>query len=215
MLKAAGGDLGGLRDVIPNAATRRLIFERCAMFSYGKSAGMKALLALMIAFVPVLMVLMAFSELGDQVPMKVNAAGEVLRYGSKGELLFLPVMGFMISAATVAMGLKQARKYGSHHLYPRRPQRHRPGRGVRRRDGHPAVRSALRARYRVLAKTVFPAIRHCHILRCKGRLGSFCVPGRPCFCVRIFSQDGDKTLQAAEICHLAVYIVVKPATILT
>ena len=44
--------------------------------------------------------------------MKVNAAGEVLRYGSKGELLFLPVMGFMISAATIAMGLKQARKYG-------------------------------------------------------------------------------------------------------
>ena len=112
MLKAAGGDLGGLRDAIPNAATRRLIFERCAMFSYGKSAGMKALLALMIAFVPVLMVLMAFPELGDQVPMKVNAAGEVLRYGSKGELLFLPVMGFMLSAATVAMGLKQARKYG-------------------------------------------------------------------------------------------------------
>ena len=74
--------------------------------------GMKALLALMIAFVPVLMVLMAFPELGDQVPMKVNAAGEVLRYGSKGELLFLPVMGFMLSAATVAMGLKQARKYG-------------------------------------------------------------------------------------------------------
>ena len=108
MPKAAGGDLGGLRDAIPNAAIRRLIFERCAMFSYGKSAGMKALLALMIAFVPVLMVLMAFPELGDQVPMKVNAAGEVL----KGELLFLPVMGFMLSAATVAMGLKQARKYG-------------------------------------------------------------------------------------------------------
>ena len=62
MPKAAGGDLGGLRDAIPNAATRRLIFERCAMFSYGKSAGMKALLALMIAFVPVLMVLMAFPE---------------------------------------------------------------------------------------------------------------------------------------------------------
>ena len=45
---------------------------------------------------------MAFPELGDQVPMKVNAAGEVLRYGSKGELLFLPVMGFMLSAATVS-----------------------------------------------------------------------------------------------------------------
>ncbi len=116
MPKAAGGDLGGLRDVIPNAATRRLIFERCAMFSYGKSAGMKALRALMIAFVPVLMVLLAFPELGDQVPMKVNAAGEVLRYGRKGELLFLPVMGFMLSAATVAMGLKQARKYGEDML---------------------------------------------------------------------------------------------------
>ena len=98
--------------MITDAAAWWLDIERCVMFSYGKSAGMKAMLALLIGFVPVLMVLMAFPELGDQVPMKVNAAGEVLRYGTKGEMLFLPVMGFMLNAATIAMGLKQARKYG-------------------------------------------------------------------------------------------------------
>lgn len=81
------------------------------MFSFGKDNGMKAMLALLLAFVPLVAVLMIFPQLGEQVPMKVSSAGEVLRWGSKWELMLIPVFGFMLSGATIAMGVKNAKSY--------------------------------------------------------------------------------------------------------
>lgn len=81
------------------------------MFSFGKQNGMKAMLALLLAFIPLIVVLMLYPQLGDQVPMKVGAAGEVLRWGSKWELLLIPAFGFLLAGATIAMGLKNAKSY--------------------------------------------------------------------------------------------------------
>lgn len=81
------------------------------MFSFGRQNGMRAILALVLALVPLVGVLMLFPQLGDQVPMKVGSAGEVLRWGSKWELVLIPAFGFLLSGATISMGLKNAKSY--------------------------------------------------------------------------------------------------------
>lgn len=81
------------------------------MFSFGRQNGMRAILALVLALVPLVGVLMLFPQLGDQVPMKVGYAGEVLRWGSKWELVLIPAFGFLLSGATISMGLKNAKSY--------------------------------------------------------------------------------------------------------
>ena len=48
------------------------------MFSFGKKNGTRAMVAIMLSFIPLIAVLMVFPQLGDQVPMKVSSAGEVL-----------------------------------------------------------------------------------------------------------------------------------------
>lgn len=81
------------------------------MFSFGKENGMRAMVALVLAFIPLVAVLMIFPQLGEQVPMKVSSAGEVLRWGSKWELMLIPAFGFMLSGATIVMGIKNAKSY--------------------------------------------------------------------------------------------------------
>ena len=81
------------------------------MFSFGRQNGMRAILALVLALVPLVGVLMLFPQLGDQAPMKVGSAGEVLRWGSKWELVLIPAFGFLLSGATISMGLKNAKSY--------------------------------------------------------------------------------------------------------
>lgn len=81
------------------------------MFSFGKQNGVKAALALVLSFIPLVAVLMVFPQLGDQVPMKVSSAGEVLRWGSKWELVLLPGLGLLVSAATIVVGLRNAKSY--------------------------------------------------------------------------------------------------------
>lgn len=81
------------------------------MFSFGKKNGVKAALALVLSFIPLVAVFMVFPQLGDQVPMKVSSAGEVLRWGSKWELVLLPGLGLLVSAATIVVGLRNAKSY--------------------------------------------------------------------------------------------------------
>ncbi len=89
----------------------RAIEKGYDMFSFGRQNGMRAILALVLALVPLVGVLMLFPQLGDQVPMKVGSAGEVLRWGSKWELVLIPAFGFLLSGATISMGLKNAKSY--------------------------------------------------------------------------------------------------------
>ena len=42
------------------------------MFSFGKKNGTRAMVAIMLSFIPLIAVLMVFPQLGDQVPMKVK-----------------------------------------------------------------------------------------------------------------------------------------------
>ena len=81
------------------------------MFSFGKKNGTRAMVAIMLSFIPLIAVLMVFPQLGDQVPMKVSSAGEVLRWGSKWELMLIPAFGFLLSGATIATGIKNAKGY--------------------------------------------------------------------------------------------------------
>lgn len=81
------------------------------MFEFGKKEGMLGIAALVLAVVPFVMVMAFWPGLGDQVPMKVNVAGEVLRWGAKWELLAVPLLGFLLAGATIATGRKQAKGY--------------------------------------------------------------------------------------------------------
>lgn len=81
------------------------------MFSFGKKNGTRAMVAIMLSFIPLIAVLMVFPQFGDQVPMKVSSAGEVLRWGSKWELMLIPAFGFLLSGATIATGIKNAKSY--------------------------------------------------------------------------------------------------------
>ena len=42
---------------------------------------------------------------------RVSSAGEVLRWGSKWELMLIPAFGFLLSGATIATGIKNAKGY--------------------------------------------------------------------------------------------------------
>lgn len=81
------------------------------MFLFGKQNGIKAMAAIMLSLIPLIAVLTVFPQLADQVPMKVSSAGEVLRWGSKWELLLIPAFGFLLSGATIATGIKNAKSY--------------------------------------------------------------------------------------------------------
>ena len=43
--------------------------------------------------------------------MKVSSAGEVLRWGSKWELILIPAFRFLLSGASVATGVENAKSY--------------------------------------------------------------------------------------------------------
>lgn len=79
------------------------------MFNYGKRAGIMGALLLVLAVIPVMVAIMVVPGLPDLVPMKVGAAGEVLREGSRFELLVAPALCFVLSLATYASAGKQAR----------------------------------------------------------------------------------------------------------
>ena len=91
------------------------------MFSFGKKNGTRAMVAIMLSFIPLIAVLMVFPQLGDQVPMKVSSAGEVLRWGSKWELMLIPAFGFLLSGATIATGIKNAKGYRDDKASPSSP----------------------------------------------------------------------------------------------
>lgn len=78
------------------------------IFRYGKKGGVMAIFLLVFAVIPILLAIIYVPQMADQVPTKVNAAGEVLRWGSRYEMLVAPALCFLLSVATLGSAFKQA-----------------------------------------------------------------------------------------------------------
>lgn len=80
------------------------------MFSYGKRVGIMSVALLALSVVPILVTIMLWPGLPDDVPMRVAASGAVERTGSKFELLVAPAFCLVFSLATYANAGKKARE---------------------------------------------------------------------------------------------------------
>lgn len=63
----------------------------------------------------IILLIIVWSQLPEKIPAHFNGAGEVDRWGSKGELLILPMVG-----AFTALMLQVFEKYPEWHNYPKR-----------------------------------------------------------------------------------------------
>ena len=82
------------------------------MFKYGKKAGYMSIAVAVLALIPVVAALIAYPQLGEQIPMRVNEAGEVTRWGDKIEILLMPLLCLAVTAGTYVTGVRGATKYG-------------------------------------------------------------------------------------------------------
>lgn len=81
------------------------------MFEYGKKAGIMGTVAIVLICISFAMVFVAWPQLGEQVPMRVSSAGEVLRWGSRWELVAAPVLGLALEIGTFMTAFKLAKRY--------------------------------------------------------------------------------------------------------
>ena len=81
-------------------------------FGYGKSYGDKAgwfsIALLVLACVSLVATLIVFPSLPDQIAMRFDSAGNVLRWGSRFEVFLLPVLNLVFSVASYWSAGKQA-----------------------------------------------------------------------------------------------------------
>ncbi|WP_085830057.1 DUF1648 domain-containing protein [Collinsella vaginalis] len=80
------------------------------MFRYGTRGGVMFIALVVLALIPLVTAAVVVPGLADSVPMKIAADGEVLRYGSRFELLMLPALCTLLGLATAGSAGKQARE---------------------------------------------------------------------------------------------------------
>ena len=78
------------------------------MFRFGKKNGYLAIALLVLGVIPVLVAIFVVPQLPESIPTKFDAAGEVVRWGSRLDTLFVPVLCFLLSIATYVSGRRQA-----------------------------------------------------------------------------------------------------------
>ncbi|MDN0070361.1 DUF1648 domain-containing protein [Collinsella ihumii] len=87
--------------------------SKFSMFKYGKKAGYLGVATIILALVPTVIALAVIPGLPDQVPMRWDSAGEVIRWGSRYEMLIPPVMaiafGFGIYVQTMRKAAEHAK----------------------------------------------------------------------------------------------------------
>ena len=84
-----------------------------SMFKYSKKAGYLSVATIVLALVPVVLAIIIVPGLPDQVPMRWDTSGEVIRYGSRYEMLIPAVMsvafGFGIYIQTIRKAAEHAK----------------------------------------------------------------------------------------------------------
>ena len=78
------------------------------MFRYGTRGGVMCIVLAVLAFIPLVVAVAVIPGLAESVPMKIASDGEVLRMGSRYELLVLPVLCALLSLATAGSASRQA-----------------------------------------------------------------------------------------------------------
>lgn len=82
---------------------------------YGDRAGWLSLALLVLACVSLVATLIVFPTLPDQIAMRFDSAGNVLRWGSRFEVFLLPVLNLVFSVAGYWSAGKQAGAQGGSH----------------------------------------------------------------------------------------------------
>lgn len=82
---------------------------------YGDRAGWFSLALLVMACISLVATLIIFPGLPDQIAMRFDSAGNVLRWGSRFEVFLLPVLNLVFSVATYWSAGKQAGAQRSSH----------------------------------------------------------------------------------------------------
>lgn len=81
------------------------------MFKFGTKTGVLGIVAVVLAIIPILTVLVFLPQLGDTVPMRFDAAGEVTRWASKYELFIAPTLSLALVLGTVFSAFQQSAKF--------------------------------------------------------------------------------------------------------
>ncbi|QWT17314.1 DUF1648 domain-containing protein [Collinsella sp. zg1085] len=81
------------------------------MFLYGKRNSILSVIVVLLAVIPAIVAAMYVPGMAEQVPMHISSAGEVLRLGSRWELLYVPAFCLLLSLATLGSAHKQARAH--------------------------------------------------------------------------------------------------------
>lgn len=82
------------------------------MFRYGTKNGVLAIVLLLLAVVPMLAAVAYLPQLPAEVPMKFDAAGAVVRLGSKYEVLIGPSLALAMGLGAYFSAGRQAIRYG-------------------------------------------------------------------------------------------------------
>jgi uncharacterized membrane protein len=78
---------------------------------YGRDAKITTIALLVVALIPLVVAAVVLPQMADQVPMRFDSSGEVLRWGSRWELLIVPAVALIFGVASVAYGRMQAKKH--------------------------------------------------------------------------------------------------------
>ncbi len=81
------------------------------MFKYSKKAGYMGVATIILAILPVVLAIIIIPGLPETLPMRYNEAGEVIRWGSRYELLVAPTLAV---AFGFGIYIQTARKCADH-----------------------------------------------------------------------------------------------------
>lgn len=85
------------------------------MFRYGKTNGYLAILLIALGVLPVVLAAILVPQMADSIPTQFDAAGNVTRWGSRFDLLYVPALCFLLSAGTCLTAFRQARLSDDSH----------------------------------------------------------------------------------------------------
>lgn len=81
------------------------------MSKYGKKAQVLAIVLIVLAVIPALTAIICLPQMPEVVPMKFDAAGEVVRSSTRFEMLIVPALSTLLCLATYMSAGKQARAH--------------------------------------------------------------------------------------------------------
>lgn len=81
------------------------------MSQFGKKAQVLGIVLIVLAIIPVATAIVCLPQMPEVIPMKFDAAGEVVRSSTRFEMLIVPILATLLCLATYMSAGKQARAH--------------------------------------------------------------------------------------------------------